>query len=193
MRLLEILIPSVPERAEKLKALKANLMNQILASELDISISTYVTESFVRGGLKIGNKRQHLVQNANAEYVVFIDDDDFVSDDYVSEIVKALESKPDVVTFNGNITTDGREHRRWEIKVGNDYIEANNIYYRPPNHMCPIKTEIAKFVGYNSDLSIEEDYDYCVRLKNSNLIKNSIHINKDLYHYDYKTTNKIYK
>jgi hypothetical protein len=98
MRLLEILIPSVPERSDQLQLLTERLMLQI--NEQNIAISTFVTEPFIKGGLTTGLKRQNLIEGANSEYVVFVDDDDFVSDDYISEIVKALEYKPDIVTFN---------------------------------------------------------------------------------------------
>ena len=190
MKLLEILIPSVPEREEQLTSLSANLLIQI--KNHPILIATYVTQSIKNGGLHTGLKRQRLIESANSEYVVFIDDDDIVSDDYIAEIVKALETKPDVVTFNGCITTNGVDRKDWEIKVGNDYVERDSVYYRPPNHLCPIKTEIAKAIGYPTNLSEYEDYDYCVRLQKSNLIQTSIHIEKHLYHYDYKTTNKLY-
>ena len=190
MKLLEILIPSVPERAGKLAALLTNLQNQI--KNHPISIATYVTQSIKNGGLHTGFKRQNLIENANSEYVVFIDDDDVVSDDYISEILKALETKPDVVTFDGYITTNGVGRMEWTIKVGNSYTTENNVYHRPPNHLSPIKTEIALAVGYPTHISEYEDYDYCMRLADSNLIHTSVHIPKKLYHYDYQTTNKLY-
>jgi GT2 family glycosyltransferase len=190
MKLLEILIPSVPEREEQLASLAAGLMIQI--KNHPISISTYVTQSIKNGGLHTGLKRQNLIESANSEYVVFIDDDDIISNDYISEIFNALKHKPDVVTFNGWMTTNGGERKEWEIKLGNKYSTVNDIYYRPPNHLSPIKTEIALAIGYPSHLSETEDFDYCMRLQQSNLIQTSVHIDKKLYHYDFKTTNKLY-
>ena len=105
MTLLEILIPSVPERADKVERLKATLLTQI--GNLNVTISIYITDSVKKGGQTIGFKRQHLLQNSTSKYVAFIDDDDIVSDDYISQIYNALKTNPDVVTFNGFITTNG--------------------------------------------------------------------------------------
>ena len=191
MTLLEILIPSVPERADKVERLKATLLTQI--GNLNVTISIYITDSVKKGGQTIGFKRQHLLQNSTSKYVAFIDDDDIVSDDYISQIYNALKTNPDVVTFNGFITTNGLKKEKWEIKVGNDYNTKNNVYYRPPNHLSPIKTKIALAIGYPVHLSNAEDYDYCMRLKKSGLIQTSVHIAKELYHYDYSNINKLYK
>lgn len=136
----------------------------------------------------IGAKRQRLIEKAKGEYVVFIDDDDMVSKDYISSILFALESKPDVVGFMGWITTNGRNKTNFKISKDCEYKTTHKGYERFNNHLSPVKREIALQIGYK-DISWEEDYDYAVRLTNSGLIKTERFIAKALYYYQYVTKN----
>src|SRR5688572_17950474 len=99
-----ILICTLPERASKLKSLTYSLDKQLVEG-VDYKIHDGGR------GLPTGTKRNYLIEQTQSEYFSFIDDDDQVSDEYVKEIMKALESSPDVVTFNGYLTTNGM-HRR---------------------------------------------------------------------------------
>ncbi|MGG0848190.1 glycosyltransferase family 2 protein [Peribacillus simplex] len=50
------------------------------------------------GGLS--DARNHGLQFANGDFVAFIDSDDKVSEDYFSNILKAIENNPDLIIFN---------------------------------------------------------------------------------------------
>ena len=43
-----------------------------------------------------GEKRNHLLELAKGKFIVFIDDDDEVSDDYVESIIEAIDSNPEI-------------------------------------------------------------------------------------------------
>jgi len=80
--ILSILTPSVPSRLEQLNALRAMLASQIgdqLAVEHLILIDNKRRT--------VGEKRDNLLRIALGRYVAFVDDDDFVSEDYINEIV----------------------------------------------------------------------------------------------------------
>src|SRR5688572_12515966 len=98
---LSILICTIPKRKYQLQALMKLLLRQI--GQLDVQV---IADSNM--GITTGAKRNHLIHLAQGKYVTFIDDDDTISKDYVSEIMKAIESEPDVVGFKGWITTNGR-------------------------------------------------------------------------------------
>ena len=49
------------------------------------------------GQVSIGVKRQRMLHKANGEYIVFIDDDDLVAENYVDLILGALKTGPDCV------------------------------------------------------------------------------------------------
>ncbi len=63
-----------------------------------------------------GTKRNQLIEQTQSDYLTFIDDDDAVSSDYVSSILEAMQSNPDVITFNGFVTTDGANKKELTYK-----------------------------------------------------------------------------
>ena len=91
---LSILTPTIPGREKQLKALNEKLAKQIG----DLPVEHLILSDNRKRS--IGEKRQSLVDIANGEYIAFCDDDDDVSDNYVAEILKAIETKADVITFN---------------------------------------------------------------------------------------------
>jgi len=66
-------------------------------------------------------------------------------------------------------------------------------YVRSPYQKTPLKTEIARKIGY-ADMRFGEDYDYSCRLVASGLLLVEVYIPKVLYHYRYayETPNKKY-
>lgn len=128
-------------------------------------------------------KRNKLLLIARGQYVSFVDDDDKVSDDYVKDLLDATKTDADVITFLGRYVTE------WENTLVKYHIEhkgnhnLKNIYTRMPNHICCIKREIAKDVGFLPNLNVGEDYEFSVRLRRK--IKTAHHINKELYYYHY--------
>ena len=103
-----------------------------------------------------------------------------------------LKSDPtvDAIGIKGKISTDGRNPLDFIIKHGLDYIEdksgGRKVYLRPINHICVIRTEIARQVPYK-DITFGEDYDYAIRLAQSGLIKNAAFINEFMYYYLYRS------
>lgn len=177
--LLSILICTMPKRKAMLDSLISTLFGQI---------GDYPVEVIASDTMRVttGAKRNDLIQKAHGEYVVFIDDDDTVSDDYISSIMAALETKPDAVGFNGFITTDGKNKKEWRVSRNFVYREIGGIYWRYNNHLSPVKKSIALQVMY-PDKSFGEDYDYATRLHKAKLIKTEVYINKHLYFYNYIT------
>jgi glycosyltransferase involved in cell wall biosynthesis len=138
------------------------------------------------GKIPTGEKRNMLLDMAKGKYVVFVDDDDVVSPDYLPQIVKALLLNPDAIGFKGYITTNGTRKMEWRISVKYKYEQRNGIYYRYNNHLSPIRREIAQKIRYKP-IYHGEDADYAKRLHEAKLVKHEIFIDKFLYHYDYKT------
>lgn len=188
--LLSILIPSVFSRQLQLYDLMGSLHDQIdfIQGEHFVVIMPDIDNKEV----SIGAKRQRLLEKATGDYICFIDDDDEVSSDYIQSIVSALLAKrPDVIGFEGYMTTNGQNREDFKISKDLGYEvrkdEAGKIvYYRFNNHLCPIKRDIALQIGYK-DQPFAEDYDYALRLKSSGLIETEVYIPRQLYHYKYLT------
>lgn len=188
MIFLSILIPSTRDRNEMLYVLLGHLHYQIDKEKLTDKVE--IITDIDGGELSIGLKRQRLIEKSKGRYVVFIDSDDWVANDYIEEIFLAMPSSPDVINFSGYMTTDNAN--REEFRIGKDlpYItiqdaHGKNEYLRHSNHLSIIKRQIALQIGFK-DLRFAEDYDYSLRLKNSQLIKTEIFIPTALYHYRYK-------
>jgi len=177
--ILSILICTIPKRKFQLQALMKLLLRQIGEYEVQVIADSNMS-------ITTGAKRNHLINLAEGKYVCFIDDDDTISKDYVPEIMKALESEPDVVGFKGWITTNGRDKREWKISKDFPYETVGKTYLRYNNHLSPIKKEIALQVPY-PDLTYGEDFDFATRLKESGLIQTEVFIDKHLYNYNFRT------
>lgn len=131
-----------------------------------------------------GTKRNHLLNQASGEYAVFIDSDDVVPDDYVHEIMKAIAFNPDVITFNGEMITNGKHPRRFEIRLGSGYYEKNGVYYRWCNHLTPMRMECIKGVKF-PDIWVQEDYQWSKAIHDRQLLKKEIHLDRNMYTYDF--------
>jgi glycosyltransferase involved in cell wall biosynthesis len=138
------------------------------------------------GEKTIGAKRNELLQAAKGDYIVFVDDDDMVSPYFVSSILDAIQEQPDCVGIEGIITQRNLGSRKFihSIKY-KDWYEKDNIYYRCPNHLNPVKREIALKVGF-PNLSYQEDRDYSLRLKEE--LSSEVYITQPIYFYYPSTT-----
>ena len=179
---LSVLIPAIPERLNKAKVLYDRLEHQI--GDKDVEVLLFM-DNMKR---TIGEKRNDLKNLVNSEYFGFVDDDDNISDDYIDEILKAIEKKPDVVTFkqqssiNGKpfIVTFGLENEN-EPAQGDDkggYVDVK----RKPFHVCIWKTSLVQVIKFPSK-QYGEDWDWakfaCERSKKE------IHIDKILHYYNW--------
>lgn len=182
---LAILICTLPERAAKLQRLLSVLNPQIEAYKDQVYYSIH------DGGrsMPTGTKRNWLVEQTQSDYFCFIDDDDIVSNDYVSAIVKAINQSPDVVTFNGWYTEHGNKASRknFTIRLGSRYYDDPKhpefYYHRFPNHLCVMKRDLVRHIKF-PDIWQREDFIWAEKIANQKLLKTEIHIPNMLYHYD---------
>lgn len=185
MKILSILICSLPDRKHHLVRLMDSLKGQ-LTDEVEVLIDD------CGRSLPTGTKRNNLIMRATGQYVVFIDDDDDVSSVYIPEVLKYIKNGyPDCVTFEGWMTTNSANRVDWIIKLGEKYEarrDSDGItrYYRFPNHIVPIKKSIARAVKF-MDIWQGEDYKWAKQINDMGLIKTSNHIPLKLYHYKFIT------
>lgn len=48
----------------------------------------------------VSHARNNGIQNANGNYITFIDSDDIIANDYISKILSAIQTSPDIIQFN---------------------------------------------------------------------------------------------
>lgn len=182
MILLSILICTIPSRQDMFKSLLANVQEQIFCSKYKGQVEIWHDDSI---NITTGAKRNILLEKANGQFSVFIDDDDLVSNDYIEKIVSCIENNPemDCIGIKGQIITNGNDIKEWEIsKDFGRWFEDEKKYYRTPNHISPIRTALCLKVKF-PDITIGEDSDFSKRIHP--LLKTESKIDSHLYFYRY--------
>lgn len=183
-KLWSILICTLEERKKSFDALYAKVQRQIDVNHL----SDQVEILFFRDNREhsVGFKRNFLLQQSKAEYVCFLDDDDDVHGRYVPMIYEKLQQKPDCVSLIGVMTTHGKnpEVFKHSIAYNNKYCTENGVHYRPPNHLNPVKRDIAAQFSF-PETNFGEDYSWAHLLAQSCLLKNEAVIEEPYYFYLY--------
>jgi len=189
--MISILIPSVIERANTflpkiLGQLEFQYERLSDGDKEKVEILTLIDNKKTM----LGEKRNVMLFIAQGDYVVFVDDDDRVSDDYIKTLLEATKDNSDVITFKAEVSLNGKEPK--ECTYSMDFkadSKLDNKYQRLPNHICCVKREIALSVKFPS-VVYGEDSAYSKLLKP--ILKTQTFIDKILYYYDYnaKTTIK---
>ena len=182
--LLSILICTIPERKEMFDALISELRKQHDKMQVQVVYNNMAS-------LSIGEKRNRILQDADGEYVCFIDDDDKVSSDYIEKILEALKEKPDCCSLRGVITWDGENPEIFEHSLYYPDYKTNPVnspirYERYPNHLNVIRADIAKQFKF-PETNYGEDTDWATQIRDSMLLKIEETIPGVIYHYKYKT------
>jgi len=142
---LSILVASLHNRSMLLKRLKGILERQLAGNE-DVVELIVVQDD---GTATIGEKRNILLSKSQGDYVCFIDDDDLVSPKYVALILEALSVKPDCVGMEGIIYESNIVVKKFYHSIKyRQWTSDGKAYFRNPNHLNPVRSDIAKEVGF---------------------------------------------
>lgn len=182
---LSLLICTIEERKTRFNVLIARL--ESLLNNYGHADQVEIISECDNKQMSIGAKRNILLLKASGDYLCFLDDDDTVDEEYFVKILGALESSPDCVQMIGVMNTDGWKMERFEHSIAhNRYYDKNGVYYRYPNHLNPIRRDIAiqfKFPESN----FGEDTDWATQIKDSALLQIEEPIDKVIYHYRYSS------
>ncbi len=88
---ISILIPTLPARRDNFAMLLHHLQEQIRNNKAEHRVEI-LFDATPQGKITIGEKRQRLIERARMDYVVFIDDDDWVSHDYIESVLHGIKS-----------------------------------------------------------------------------------------------------
>ncbi len=181
MKDLSVLILTLPTRIDSYYNLIKKLNHQVVSYNLvhRVQILTMCdTKEMV-----VGEKRNYLLQKSVGRYVCYIDDDDTISDDYLIKIINSIDSSnADVITFCGDYVENSVITPFSISIVHRGNFNEPNIFFRLPNHLCPVKREIALSCQF-SNKNFGEDSDYAEKI--NHYIKNEFHIQDKLYFYLY--------
>ncbi len=188
--ILSILICTVEGREQKLSELMSCLAQQIRKHNLD-DVVEILTSKDKKGENTIGYKRNLLLKNCVGEWAAFIDDDDMVSFEYVPSIIKLLkQTNPDVVGIEGIITINGHTPKKFIHSINyTRWYEQGGIYFRPPNHLNPIRTSISKQFSF-PEINNGEDMEWSLAICKKMVLQNEAYLEKPCYFYNYVDVNK---
>lgn len=180
---LSILIPSLTSRATSFNKLIKQLNEQINAEGVFEQVE--IIAEVDNKQATIGAKRNKLLQRAIGEYIAFIDDDDRVSDNYISLLLKGIESGKDCCSLNGIFTMNGGAPKIFKHSIEyTGWHETPKAYLRFPNHLNCVKASIAKQMKFPKT-NFGEDKDYSDQLFKSGLLKSEFKIEQVIYFYDF--------
>lgn len=135
--------------------------------------------------IMLGTKRNFMVDMAQGQYVVFVDDDDRINQLYLKKLLTASYNLTDCITFKALVTINGTDAKEciYSVKF---YSDANfeDRYERIPNHICAIKRELARKVNYPA-IPYGEDSGFSKEIKK--YLQTEHFINEVLYFYDYNS------
>lgn len=116
--------------------------------------------------MTIGAKRNHLVNMATGDYVVFVDDDDQVASDYLAQLLAAAHSSADVLTFRMEYRHNSTQ--QWTVHHSLHYPlygrPRNGIVENAPRHTSAVRRTLAQRIHF-ADTSYGEDADWAARLQ----------------------------
>lgn len=201
--LLSILIPSTPDRRKDLSKLLECINEQYYTRKIDtydigeITVSKHwdilsEIEVIVFEDAKIltiGEKRELLYKEAKGAYSWQIDSDDLISDNAIELILKAIKSNPKIpcITFRehcmmNDIYKTSNHSIRYDKWQDNFY---GYDYTRCPFYKDVIRTDIAQSVPF-PHCRWNEDEQWSMAIKP--FLTDEIHIDKELYFYQYNPT-----
>ena len=182
----------MPERYYSFTSLKESLVKQIEENNLQTEVEIISDD---RLDISIGQKRNHLIELAKGKFVVFVDDDDEVHPEYLKLITDTIKDNPkiDCIGIYGEMIFDKIHHRKWFISITNgEWFERDLVFYRTPNHISPIKREIAAKCSF-PDVSTGEDRVFSdvvfPLLKKEAIIETPLYV----YHYSSKSDRLVWR
>lgn len=172
---LSVLIPSLLTRIESLSELLKRLSPQ-LTNEVEVVILTDNKK------ITLWAKRNELVKLSHWEYIVMLDDDDDISDDYISSLLEAIEHWTDVICYKMKCSVNWQAYKMVHFWKDLTDWQTPLEYFRKPNHLMCYRRDILEKVKWQ-DITWWEDFAFAQDV--NPYIKTECQIDKVLYYYNY--------
>lgn len=175
-----VLIATIAGRESSLNGLLSRIREKVarVAPTLRVQYLTY----YDNRETSVGNKRQRLLETAYGKYMSFIDDDDDITDAYIEDLFNTITGNYHVMRLHGRIDSYKFIHSI-ENRI-TDTMATSEEFRRPPNHLNPMMTDVAKVIPFRNAIRAE-DLDWTLRLAKAGFLFNEYRPNKDRIHYIY--------
>jgi hypothetical protein len=175
-----ILIPTIVGREASLRTLLDSVREKVARIAPDLRVE-YCIELDNRE-MSVGMKREKLLQNAKGKYMSFVDDDDNITDAYIEDLLATIRGGYHAMRLRGTIRPYTFTH-----SIDNkltDHMARGDVFVRPPNHLNPMMTDVAKLVHFG-DAIRGEDLDWTIRLARAGYLSNEYQSDPSRIHYLY--------
>ncbi len=181
-----VLIPTIPGREASLQSLLTSIREKVTRLCPDLRVEYCI--KFDNRELSVGKKRDLLLQGAQGKYMAFIDDDDSITDAYIEDVVATIQGSYPAMRLRGQIGPYTFTHSL-DNKL-TDPMVVGDVFLRPPNHLNPMLTDIAKLIRFG-DAVRGEDLDWTIRLAKTRFLTHEYKSNSDRIHYIYNIGSRI--
>jgi glycosyltransferase involved in cell wall biosynthesis len=162
--ILSILICSVEieERQIKLKKLISELHKQISKNYAEEIVEILIdTDNMTKS---VGQKRNDLINKAKGHFVCFIDDDDFITENYLSTILNHLNIGIDILLIGISHIENGINKTKILPSLFIDNLTTNDVVFKTNHfHLCPHKKSIAELISFDC-VNFAEDMIYSQKM-----------------------------
>ena len=175
-----VLIATIPGREQSLQ----NLMNSIRekCGRVAPDMKYEICLSYDNRETSIGRKRQYLLEQAKGRYLSFMDDDDNITDDYIEDLWMTIQGNYSCMRLRGQINQYTFTHSV-ENKL-TDRMAKDEVFLRPPNHLNPMLSDIAKLIQFKDSVR-GEDLDWTIRLARNGFLTTEYTSDPSRIHYIY--------
>ena len=178
---MSFLIATIPGREDSLRALVDSIYEKRGRVCPDLTMEICI--EFDNREQSIGIKRQKLLERARGKYLVFLDDDDEITDAYVEDLWATIQGGYHVMRLRGQIHQYTFTH-----SIANkltDPMANQDTFLRPPNHLNPMMSDVAKMVRFK-DAFRGEDFDWTIRLARAGFLTHEYQSDASRIHYIYR-------
>jgi glycosyltransferase involved in cell wall biosynthesis len=162
--ILSILICAVEieERQIKLKKLVSELHKQISKNYAEEIVEILVDADNMTKS--VGQKRNDLISKAKGNFVCFIDDDDFITENYLSTILNHLNIGIDILLIGISHIENGINKTKILPSLFIDNLTTNEVVFKTNHfHLCPHKKSIAELISFDC-VNFAEDMIYSQKI-----------------------------
>jgi hypothetical protein len=183
-----ILIPTLVERDAKREALLASIREKLERLAPTLRIEFCIDRD--NREASVGAKRQRLMKGAKGKYMAFIDDDDDITDAYIEDLVATVTGGFHVMRIVGQMAQYVFVHST-DFNLTTMMCSATDppVFQRPPNHLNPMMTDVAKFFSFR-DATYGEDIDWTIRVCRSGFLRSQYSSDMSRVHYNYDITGR---
>jgi hypothetical protein len=135
--------------------------------------------------LSLGQNREIMRQDSNADWIAFCDDDDLLAEDYYETILPLLDGV-DYIGHRIQIYLDGKLDRpTYHSLKYPGWTTQDGAHYRDISHVNPMRRELALLCPMEG--GVAEDFRWAAAMRATGKVKTEHYIDRAMYYYYFRS------